>query len=68
MEHPENAFSFQLWLGNGGTTDTANTGRKFLGEKRDQFLNLVKEVRLLSLSSTICTVTKSTFLSALLVR
>ena len=27
--------------GVGGTTDTANTGRKFFGEKRDQFLELV---------------------------
>ena len=30
-----------LILGVGGTTDTANTGRKFFGEKRDQFLELV---------------------------
>ena len=36
-------FSFLSFeLGVGGSTDTANTGRKFFGEKRDQFLNLVK--------------------------
>ena len=27
--------------GVGGTTDTANTGRRFYGEKREQFLDLV---------------------------
>ena len=29
-------------LGNGGSTDTANTARRFLGEKRNAFLELVQ--------------------------
>ena len=31
-----------FFLGNGGSTDTANTARRFLGEKRNAFLELVQ--------------------------
>ena len=37
-----NMTSFVSIIGVGGTTDTANTGRRFYGEKREQFLDLVE--------------------------
>ena len=37
LEPNDNFFS-----GNGGSTDTANTARRFLGEKRKQILNIVQ--------------------------
>ena len=44
----ENMQSLFFWKidnhfisGNGGSTDTANTARRFLGEKRKEILNIV---------------------------
>ena len=43
--HSHKVIAFLIvtnFSGNGGSTDTANTARRFLGVKRDQILEIVK--------------------------